>query len=68
MKSNTYETAILLRKDSEFFEFLRSLGIERSNIKSRHIRGDVIVYQLDLTGKDLSIREKLNNHQVQFLR
>lgn len=64
---NNYETAILLTKDSEFFEFLRSLGIERSNIKSRHIRGNVIVYKIDLTGKDSTVREKLNNHQIDFL-
>lgn len=63
----SYQTTVLKTKQSEFFNFLRSLGFTKEDLKLTATRGDYHFYELDLSKKDMDIRSELNKHQVDFL-
>lgn len=66
-----YSTLILKSKQDKFLTFLRTLGIQDSEITLTHSRGDFYTYDIDLSEKSdeslSNIRTELNNTQVEFL-
>jgi len=49
MKRSIYSTCVLLSKKEDFLKFLSNINVPHKNITSTAVRGDYILYSIDLT-------------------